>query len=160
MEPNSDPFASLSPKNSSRDERSKPTQSKPQAPVASEPPVARPQTMTMTADDVGVVVDRVAKASLAPLIERVRLSTESKLGALAKKVEEMERRQREIGEDVAALRQLLQAKAGGGGAPAPGRGPEWRDAQVRARAGSHRGPRLPAPRSARSRIPASMLTLP
>ena len=71
----------------------------------------------MTAEDVGVVVDRVAKASLAPLIERVRLSTESKLGALAKKVEEMERRQREIGEDVAALRQLLQAKAGGGGAP-------------------------------------------
>jgi len=120
MEPNSDPFASLSPKNSSRDERSKPTQSKPQAPVASEPPVARPQTMTMTADDVGVVVDRVAKASLAPLIERVRLSTESKLGALAKKVEEMERRQREIGEDVAALRQLLQAKAGGGGAPVVG----------------------------------------
>lgn len=120
MEPNSDPFASLSPKNSSRVERSKPTQSKPQAPVASEPPVALPQTMTMTAEDVGVVVDRVAKASLAPLIERVRLSTESKLGALAKKVEEMERRQREIGEDVAALRQLLQAKAGGGGAPVVG----------------------------------------
>ena len=125
MEPSDDPFASLSPKNSVEPMNSKSRAVNPSN--ASSSPPTDAGNPVLSAEDVDIVVERVVsrvvRDSVVPLVERVRLSTESKLNAVLKKLTELtelmesvDRRQKEIGDDVETLRAGLREVASDGAA--------------------------------------------